>query len=223
MRIIKNFFKVKSKFLKKLSTQNTRSIFKTVRIGEQVWMAENLNVAHYRNGERICHVQDEKRWNDLESGAWCYYRDDPEEGKIYGRLYNWHAVNDPRGLAPEGWHIPSDEEWKILEKYLGMTKAEVEKEGLRGTGVGGKMKEAGQDHWCTPNVGANNASGFCALAGGFRIEYGDLSGDSHAQFWSSTENSHLTAWSRFLYYGSSKVSRGPSKKYFGFSIRCIKD
>lgn len=223
MCFMKNLFKVKSKVIEKPSTQKSQSVFKSIRIGKQVWMAENLNVGHYRNGDPIDHVQDEKKWNDLKSGAWCYYRNDSEEGEIYGKLYNWYAVTDPRGLAPEGWHIPSDEEWKILEMYLGMSKSDVEKEGLRGNGVGGKMKEAGPAHWNTPNFDANNTSGFCALAAGFRVEHGDLSCGGQAQFWSSSENSFLTAWSRFLRCGSSEVSRGPSSKYFGFSVRCIKD
>ncbi len=103
------------------------NIYKTVKIGDQVWMAENLGVSRYRNGDPIPEVQDPEKWKSLKTGAWCYYKNDEEYGEIYGKLYNWHAVNDPRGLAPEGWHVPSDKEWMKLERYLGMSKEETEK------------------------------------------------------------------------------------------------
>ncbi|MGD1006866.1 MAG: fibrobacter succinogenes major paralogous domain-containing protein, partial [Ignavibacteriaceae bacterium] len=91
-----------------------QSSYKTVKIGEQTWMLGNLNVDHYRNGDAIPEVEDPAQWGNLKTGAWCYYRNDPGNDKKYGKLYNWYAVNDPRGLAPEGWHIPTQAEFKTL-------------------------------------------------------------------------------------------------------------
>jgi uncharacterized protein (TIGR02145 family) len=92
----------------------------TVKICNQVWTTKNLNVDHYRNGDLIPEVQDDYKWAHATSGAWCYYNNDPENGKIYGKLYNYYAITDPRGLAPEGWHIPSSEEWDEMEKCIGV-------------------------------------------------------------------------------------------------------
>jgi len=94
-------------------------IYRTVVIGSQLWMAENLNVSHYRNGDSIPEVTDPEQWAKLTTGAWCYYNNDPEMGVIYGKLYNWYAVNDPRGLAPNGWHIPNDNERNTMINFLG--------------------------------------------------------------------------------------------------------
>ena len=90
----------------------------TITIGNQNWMVKNLDVSTYRNGDSIPQVQDSTDWANLKTGAWCYYDNDPANGAIYGKLYNWYAVNDPRGLAPEGWKVPTDAEWTILEIYL---------------------------------------------------------------------------------------------------------
>lgn len=134
-------------------------VYKIVKIGNQVWMAENLNTSHYLNGDSIPQVQDKAEWVALTTGAWCYYQNDAENGKTYGKLYNWYAVNDPRGLAPEGWHIPTDAEWIALIDYLGGTNV-----------AGGKMKQIGTVHWISPNLGATNESGFSALPGGLWVE-----------------------------------------------------
>ena len=100
-------------------TDKDGNTYKTIKIGKQKWMAENLNVSSYRNGDPIPQVQDKDEWAKLTTGAWCYYENDVENGKIYGKLYNWYAVNEPRGLAPEGWHISNDDEWGILIDRLG--------------------------------------------------------------------------------------------------------
>src|SRR5262245_15639657 len=99
-------------------------------IGTQQWMAKNLDVAFYRNGDPIPKVNDGTAWANLTTGAWCYYNNDSTQSKKYGKLYNWYAVNDPRGLAPAGWHIPSDSEWTTMEKSLGGSLI-----------AGGKLKE----------------------------------------------------------------------------------
>ncbi len=187
-------------------------------------MDRNLDVDTYRDGTPIPEVKDASQWANLTSGAWCYYNNDPAMGAIYGKLYNWYAVNDPRGLAPVGWHVPSDAEWKKLEMCLGMTQAEADATGYRGTDQGGQLKEAGTMHWSSPNTGATNSSGFTALPGGYRGSYGtfyDVGGSG--SWWSSTEASAAGAWGRGLYYSSAGVYRGYDGKLGGFSVRCVRD
>lgn len=139
--------------------------YKTVKIGIQLWMKENLNVSHYRNGDPIPEVKNPTEWINLTTGAWCYYINDSAMGPRYGKLYNWYAVNDPRGLAPTDWHVPSHAEWISLTTYLGGEDV-----------AGGKMKEAGTSHWQSPNAGATNSSGFTALPGGYRLSNGAYNG-----------------------------------------------
>ena len=131
-------------------------------IGSQVWMLKNLNVDHYRNGDSIPEVRNDSIWQNLyftETGAWCNENNSDSLGKIYGKIYNWYAVNDPRGLAPTGWHIPGNDEWMEIGFYFGWEN-----------NVGGKMKEKGTSHWNSPNTEATNESGFSALPGGGRDE-----------------------------------------------------
>ncbi len=198
-------------------------------IGSQVWMLKNLNVDHYRNGDSIPDEQHATHWYLLTSGAWCYYNYDSAIGAIYGKLYNWYAVNDPRGLAPVGWHVASDGEWKELDKCLGMTQAEADKEDWRGTDEGGNLKntgtkEGGDGLWYYPNDGATNSSGFSALPGGVRLTQGSFSsmGDL-CYWWSSTEVAATYALIRYLSYSSAAVGRSFSSKTYGFSVRCVKD
>lgn len=200
------------------------NVYQTVTIGSQVWMAENLKVTHYRNGDPIPNVTDNATWSGLTSGAYCNYNNDTDNVATYGRLYNWYAVDDSRNIAPEGWHVPTDEEWKQLEMNLGMSQAQADGTGWRGTDEGGKLKETGTTHWVSPNTGATNESGFSALPGGGRYFYGsfDYMG-LDATFWSSTEGSSLIAWYRNLYYYDSQVSRYYYYKRYGFSVRCVQD
>ncbi len=134
------------------------------------------------------------------------------------------AVDDSRNIAPEGWHVPTDAEWKQLEMYLGMSQAEADTYGWRGTDEGGKLKETGTTHWNSPNAGATNESGFTALPGGWR----NIDGTFYAMgdiaiFWSSTEYNSPYAWRRRLDYDNSRVRRGNSSKQDGFSVRCVRD
>ena len=181
------------------------NVYQTVQIGDQLWMAENLKVTHYQNGDEIpCNV----------------YNDDPSNSAIYGRLYTWYAVEDERGICPEGWHVPSDDEadseWQILVDYLG-----------GGSVAGGKMKatgtiEAGDGLWKTPNEGATNESGFTGLPGGFRDDsggYEELSITGY--FWTSTEEHSSASYQRSLYYDWSGVSGFAISKSRGFSVRCV--
>ncbi|HMA76597.1 MAG TPA: FISUMP domain-containing protein [Candidatus Krumholzibacteriaceae bacterium] len=201
------------------------NVYQTVTIGTQEWMAENLKVTHYRNGDPIPNVTDDGTWYGLSSGAYCEYDNDGGNVTTYGRLYNGYAVDDSRNIAPEGWHVATDEEWKQLEMYLGMSQSEADDTGLRGTDEGGKLKESGTTHWISPNTGATNESGFTALPGGYRYDYGSFTNMGlYAFFWSSTEsNNSFIAWHRYLGYGSAQVGRGDYYKQDGFSVRCVRD
>jgi uncharacterized protein (TIGR02145 family) len=144
------------------------NVYQTVTIGAQVWMLENLKVTHYCNGEAIPDVTAVAPWAGLSTGACCVFNNAGSNVAVYGRLYNWYAVNDPRSIAPAGWHVASEADWQQLEAYLGMNEADLNLTGYRGTTEGGKLKEVGTMHWAGPNAGATNESGFTALPGGFR-------------------------------------------------------
>jgi uncharacterized protein (TIGR02145 family) len=177
-------------------------------------MARNLDVTTYRNGDIIPEVKDSAAWAKLKTGAWCYYKNDPANGKVYGKLYNWYAVNDPRGLAPEGWHVPTDEEWNTLTKTLGGDEI-----------AGGKMKEMGTEHWGSPNTGATNSSGFTALPGGLRFDVGDFVGIGNRAFWWSITESHPSSiMYRYVHLASGYLNKDEwLGGQAGFSVRCVKD
>jgi uncharacterized protein (TIGR02145 family) len=188
----------------------------SVVVCNQVWTVKNLDVTTYRNGDLIPQVTDPIVWNSLTTGAWCYYNNDPANGAVYGKLYNWYAVNDSRGLAPEGWHIATDEEWTILSDCLGGESV-----------AGGKMKEMGTTHWAAPNTGATNSIGFTALPGGFRVANFDFMGQG-GEWWSSTEDTGtippgISAWYRNIDFSGAYIGRSNSIKTAGYSVRCIED
>lgn len=188
-------------------------------------MAENLKVTHYRDGTPIPNVTDPNVWEWLTSGACCEYDNDSSNVSIYGKLYNWYAVDDSQGLAPDGWHIPTDEEWKTLEMYLGMSEAAADSEGQRGTDEGSKLKEAGTTRQPNPN-NATNESGFSGLPGGHRGFDGNYYQiGQKGSFWSSTGNASYicSAWGRSLYYYSTRVRRNSNiVKSVGLSVRCLR-
>lgn len=205
------------------------NVYQTIIIGNQEWMMENLKVTHYKNGDPIPTGYSHSEWADLSTGAFCIYDDNPSNLETYGALYNWYAVDDPRGIAPAGCHIPTDAEIMELEMYLGMSESEANSMGLRGTNEGSKL--AGRaDLWFNGEL-VNNAefgtSGFCALPGGLHHTNGysyymGLTG----YFWSSTEyidNNFVRVWIRSLYCEYSEVSRFYEVKKCGLSVRCIKD
>lgn len=210
--------------VKRTLTDIDGNVYKTVKIGNQWWMAENLKVIRYRNGESIRNVTSNSEWRNLTTGAYCSYDNNEANVAIYGRVYNWFAVNDKRNIAPEGWHVPSDAEWKQLEIHLGMSSTEADRADWRGTDEGGKLKEAGFAHWISPNAGATNESGFSALPGGYRnyTGYSHVMGGS-AYFWSSSEDDTSSAWYRFLYHFYADIYRSYFSKECGFSVRCVKD
>ena len=196
--------------LKKIKPAPT-GYFKSVKIGSQTWMTENLNVSTFRNGDPIPQAKTAYEWEKAgqnKQPAWCYYDNNPANGAKYGRLYNWYAVNDPRGLAPVGYHIPSDAEWTKLEDYLG-------------SDAGTKMKST--SGW-EGNGNGTNSSGFNGLPGGFRSFNGSfysIGGDGN--WWSSTEINTSSAWYRALFYTNGLVSRHNFVKEEGFSVRCLRD
>lgn len=200
------------------------NICSEIQIGDQIWMCKNLDVDHYRNGDSIPQVTDPVEWTSLKTGAWCYYNNNPAMGAIYGKLYNWYAVNDPRGLAPAGWHIATDEEWKELEMYLGMSRSDADNTGSRGTDQGGKLKEVGTRHWKAPNKGATDEIGFSALPGGWRNNNGKFCYlKEDGAWWTSSENNADYVWGRYLYKDDARVIRYYYNKNNGFSVRCVKD
>lgn len=188
--------------------------YKVVTIGSQKWIASNLNTSKYRNGDLIPEVKDPAIWSQLTTGAWCYYNNDPANGPIYGKLYNWYAVNDPRGLAPKLWHVATDAEWNSLDTYLGASD-----------NVGGALKEAGIAHWCDPNVGATNSSGFTALPGGYfnskTSTFYDQSG--YGLFWTATEYNTSEAWLNTMICFTGIKFREYNTKQNALSVRCIKN
>ena len=203
-----------------------------VTIGTQIWSSTNLDVTTYRDGTPIPQVTNYLQWTNLTTGAWRYYNDDPANGSIYGKLYNWYAVagiydtaslNDSslrKQLAPQGWHIPTDEEWTILTDFLGGQSL-----------AGGKMKSTGTSHWLSPNTAATNSSGFTGLPGGYVIS-GDVfySIGTNGIWWSSSENdttpgysSEYVAWDRYLSFDNSDTGISFGNKVSGFSVRCVRD
>ena len=202
----------------------------SITIGTQIWSSTNLDVTTYRDGTPIPQVSDPTEWANLTTGAWCYYNNDPANGAIYGKLYNWYAVagihdNNPNTpnkiLAPQGWHVSSYAEWDILVNYLdpiafgGATSPNI---------AGGKMKETGFMHWSSPNTGATNSSGFTGLPGGLR--YGDgtfYTIGLQGNWWMSSELSTLDASARYLGYFDVQASGGSGPKEAGMSVRCLKD
>lgn len=199
------------------------NIYQTIKIGDQWWMAENLKVTHYRNGETIPNVTDSAAWANLSSGAYCEYNNDERNVATFGRLYNWYVIADGRNIAPTGWHVPTDNEWKQLEIYLGMSKIEADLTGYRGNDEGDKLK-GGKNNWSVPNSEVTNESGFSAVAAGFRRYQGNyLYLHTYAYFWSSSEGINDHIWSRYLGSYYSTIGRRNYYKQSGFSVRCIKD
>jgi uncharacterized protein (TIGR02145 family) len=187
----------------------------TIVIGMQQWMDKNLDVLTYRNGDLIPQVKDPTAWAALTTGAWCYFNNDPSGyGAIYGKLYNWYAVNDPRGLAPQGWHIATYDEWAILSTTLGGT-----------TVAGSKLKTAGTSRWVSPNTGATNESGFSALPGSYRDIDGrflNFTGQS-GYWWTAKEFNTSNAFYYFLNNTIENLLWGNENKKRGFSVRIIRD
>lgn len=190
-----------------------------VEIGEQCWFAENLRSVHYANGDAVPGDLSDSEWSETNAGAQAVYNNDNAMLETYGRLYNWHAVDDARGICPNGWHVPTDEEWLELEMFLGMPSSEANTIGWRGTDQGGQMKSSPEDD---PSWNGSNSSGFSGLAGGARhhsngsyFEMGD-----NGYHWSSTPDG-ANGWHRILGAYGDNINRNFSYHEFGFAVRCV--
>jgi uncharacterized protein (TIGR02145 family) len=196
----------------KSSSVNKSKNSGTVRIGIQTWAVANLNVSTFRNGDSIPEARTNKEWVTAgESGkpAWCYYNNDPKNGLKYGKLYNWYAVNDPRGLAPVGWTLPGDADWATLTYYSGGQEL-----------AGKKMKST--IGWSDGNQGTNE-TGFTGLAGGYRVENGTfLNLGSIGTWWSSTESKVHSSIDYYLSLSGS-LGRSNSPRQRGESVRCLRN
>jgi len=200
------------------------NVYNVVEIGGQCWTQENLRTTKYANGDNIPNVTDNAQWGSLTNGSWCYYDNDNTIGNLYGKLYNWFAVDDARSICPNGWHVPSDDEWMTLEMELGMSLQNAQSGGYRGTDEGGKMKEIGFNHWQSPNTGSTNSSGLTVLPGGFRSNSGiSYSLETEANFWNSDNIGPGWQRHRYLAYDRSTIGRLTILREMGFSCRCVKD
>ncbi len=187
--------------------------YKTIQIGAQVWMAENLRSTKYRDGTKIPAIGSGILWDSSTAGAYCNYDNDSRQVVTYGLLYNWYAVHDSRNLAPIGWHIPTEAEWEILTEFLGGESI-----------ASSRLKERGTVHWNIPNSGATNESGFTALPCGARGEVGQFCFLGTVGFWWSADfTSNRTAFLRGATNYSTNIFKYTYNKEYGFSVRCIKD
>jgi uncharacterized protein (TIGR02145 family)/uncharacterized repeat protein (TIGR02543 family) len=190
------------------------NVYKTVIIGDQQWMAENLKVSHYNDGTDIPNIQAPDEWSGLTTGAWAYHDNNQANNVKYGKLYNWYAVSpDNKNVCPTGWHVPTDAEWTVLTDYLGGASV-----------AGGKMKEVGTTSWNFPNTEAANSSLFTGLPGGYRdYSGGSTNIGSSGYWWSSTENNANNAWFRILLDSNGTAYRVNVNKKRGLSVRCLRD
>lgn len=201
----------------KLFLSSVKDLGQEITIGTQVWQSINLDVTTYRDGTPIPQVTDPTQWANLTTGAWCYYDNNPSNGMIYGKLYNWYAVagihdTDPntpnKVLAPAGWHVPFDIEWSALVNFLGGEST-----------AGGKMKSTGTTLWNDPNTAATNSSGFTGLPGGLRSHNGLFSYIGIFSHWWSANS----GGGRNLYHDNSSANKDSGDKRYGGFVRCVRD
>jgi uncharacterized protein (TIGR02145 family) len=186
--------------------------YRTIGIGTQTWMAENLRTTKFNDDSAIPLVADNNTWAGLSTPAYCWYDNDPEQhAPNYGALYSWSTVETGK-LCPTGWHVPSDAEWTVLADFLGGD-------------AGGKMKETGTSHWEDPNTGATNSSGFTAVPGGVRSGHDGIFYDVSlfGNWWSSTADSNGDALYRNMYTDDAGLGRHGIIKSYGYSVRCLRD
>lgn len=193
--------------------------YKIVKIGDQWWMAENLRVTQYANGDHIPLLTADKEWKNTSNGAFSYYDNNKENIEKYGNLYNWHTVNDERGICPEGWHVASDKEWRSMEIYLGMKEAEAGKmTAWRGTNEGDKLKHE--------SYGGSNSSGFSVLGSGYRDPSGTFKAlGSDSDFWTTSayiNQDNMEGILRGFLYTETTIVRNFHVTGYGFCVRCIK-
>jgi uncharacterized protein (TIGR02145 family) len=194
-------------------SDNDGNTYKTIIIGTQTWMAENLKTTKYRNGDPIPTNLSNPAWKNTTIGAFAIYNNDTANNVTYGKLYNWKAVVDSRNLCPTGWHVPTDAEWSTLENYLGGSSV-----------AGGKLKST-SSLWTSPNIGATNESGFSGLPGGYRYNENGfyLSIGDNMAWWSSTLAYTQNSYIRDLNYDAGNSVRTENEIRNGLSVRCLKD
>jgi uncharacterized protein (TIGR02145 family) len=184
-----------------------------VNINGQIWTGCNLDVSTYNNGDPIPYEPNATNWSNLTTGAWCWFANNSANGIVYGKLYNWHAINDPRGIAPSGYHVPTVAEWETLIASLGGAAV-----------AGGKLKEIGTTHWNAPNLGATNSSSFTALGGGFINTTGGFSSIGNSgMFWTSTPYGSGDALYYLLRTTTTDIVQGGDQRKFGLSVRLVKN
>ena len=194
-------------------TDISGNTYGSVKLNNQEWTTKNLSVTKYKNGTTIPQVQNATQWAGLTSGAWCYYSYVTANGTVYGKLYNWYAVNDPRGIAPTGWHVPTNAEMVSLTDFLGGSAE-----------AGGLLKEAGFANWQSPNTNAINSSGYTALPGGYCLANGTFaSKGTIGYWWTSNEYNPSSAWCYGMYHNTKTITNAPIDKRQGFSVRLIKN
>jgi uncharacterized protein (TIGR02145 family) len=210
------------------------NIYKTITIGTQTWMQENLRVTTYRDGSKIPVVTDSVQWSNnwnkgkpLQRPMMCWHSNDQRTytANKFGALYNWYAINPAtngnKKICPTGWHVPSDAEWTTFINYLDPI-ADGGENGDNTVGI--KMKSTGTNYWKYPNLDANNSSGFTGFPGGYRNDDGKYSViGNYGIWWSSKEKGTDEAWVRYLYNDLRVIDRGTEHKSYGLSVRCLKD
>jgi len=210
-------------------SDNEGNVYETIKIGDQWWTTENLRATKYRNGDPIQFITEDTLWKNSTIGSYCTFDNIANNINVTGGLYNWYAVNNANSIAPEGWHIPTDAEWKMLEKHLGMSNNDLEKVNWRGSNEAQKLKSTGQQEWVLyNNILPTNESGFSALAGNCRMFNGiwgsPLDLRSMGFWWTATDNpGYDQAWYRYLDSKKTDVFRFYGPKTYGFSVRCVKD
>ena len=198
-------------------SDTNRSVFinplTDIKIGDQTWDAANLQLTHFKNGDFILHAITPAEWEKAgveKKPAWCYYQNDSTNNSKYGKLYNWYAVNEKRGLAPSGWHVSSDTEWRKLINYIGG-------EAFAGSKI--KCKKGWND-----KGNGTNITGFTALPGGYRFKTGGFNAEGYfGSWWTSTENLTNSAWFYSLRYDDDGIYRNNYGKEDGYAVRCIKN
>lgn len=194
--------------------------YSTVQIGGQCWFSENLRSEDYRNGETISAGLSADEWGNSPTGAVASFQESVDSLEVYGRLYNWFAVVDSRGLCPSNWHVATDDEWKELEMSLGMSPEDTDGTYWRGSDQGTQLKSS--NGWREDGDGTNT-SGFSALPGGFRTAEGEFIDTYGNGYWWSSSASNSNAWSRHLDWVDSRVYRLLHSQNRGYSVRCLKD
>jgi uncharacterized protein (TIGR02145 family) len=188
--------------------------YKTIGIGSQTWMAENLNAVSFNDGTPVTFIREATVWQSLTTPGYCWYNYDSIS---YGGLYNWYAINSTdnggKNICPDGWHVPSDSDWETLMTYLGGKED-----------AGAKLKETGSLHWYSTSPSITNETGFTAIPAGYRNYGGSFNSiKRYGYWWSATEFSAADAYCRNMNYGYNSVERTSSNKKSGLSVRCIKD